>query len=168
MEFNILVKSLTTLAFVPPDEVSGLFEELVEVFPEEEACDDLLSYYKRTYVQGDMIRRRQRPPMFPIDMWNHYQDALDEAPKTTNCTEGWHNALKALFLSAHPSMWTMFRGLRKDIAIQKLVIIHDNADHADSPKPKYKKLAERLRRKVEKYPDELDKLKYLRAISHIQ
>ena len=103
-----------------------------------------------------------------IDMWNPYQDALDEAPKTTNCTEGWHNALKALFLSAHPSMWTMFRGLRKDIAIQKLVIIQANAAHADSPKPKYKKLAERLRRKVEKYPDELDKLKYLRAISHIQ
>ena len=95
-------------------------------------------------------------------------DALDEAPKMTNCTEGWHNALKALFLSAHPSMWTMFRGLRKDIAIQKLVIIQANAAHADSPKPKYKKLAERLRRKVEKYPDELDKLKCLRAISHIQ
>ena len=142
---------MPSLDFVSPDEVSGLFEELVEVFPEEEACDDLLSYYKRTYVQGDMIRRRQRPPMFPID-----------------CTEGWHNALKALFLSAHPSMWTMFRGLRKDIAIQKLVIIQANAAHADSPKPKYKKLAERLRRKVEKYPDELDKLKYLRAISHIQ
>ena len=60
MEFNILVKSLTSLAFVPPDEVSGLFEELVEVFPEEEACDDLLSYYKRTYVQGDIIRHELR------------------------------------------------------------------------------------------------------------
>ena len=35
------------------------------------------------------------------------------------------------------------------------------------PKMKYEKLAERLQSKVETYPDEDDKLKYIRAVAHM-
>ena len=106
--------------------------------------------------------------MFDIHLWNHHQDALNEAPKTTNCCEGWHNALKSLFTSSHPSVWTVLQKLQTDISCQKLQIIQGNTANEDQPKDKYKKLASRLRCKVEKYPEEQDKLRYLRAISHIQ
>ncbi len=38
----------------------------------------------------------------------------------------------------------------------------------DQPRTKYKKIAERLRHKVETYEETKDKLKYLRPIAHIK
>jgi hypothetical protein len=100
-------------------------------------------------------------------MWNHYQDAIDEAAKTTNCTEGWHNSLRSLLLASHPSMWTLFCGLQKDMAIQKLTLMNAETANNDRPKMKYKRLAERLSAKVRNYPEQEDKLKYLRAVAHM-
>ena len=98
LEFAHLVKCITALSFVPPDDVEALFERLSEEFPEEDTANQLLSYFKSTNIQGPILRRRRKPAMFPITLWNHYQDALDKAPKATNCTEGWHNSLRAIFL----------------------------------------------------------------------
>ena len=64
-------------------------------------------------------------------------------------------------------MWTLINGIQKDIAIQKLVITNNELANGDKPKMKYEKLAERLQSKVETYPDEDDKLKYIRAIAHM-
>ena len=89
------------------------------------------------------------------------------APKTTNCTEGWQNSMRGLFLASHPSMWTLFKGIMKDISIQKLVIINSDTANGDKPKAKYRLLAERLSVKVQLYTDDTDKLKYLRVISYI-
>jgi hypothetical protein len=64
-------------------------------------------------------------------------------------------------------MWTFLRGLKKDIAIQRLHFAQVAGENASAPKLKYKKLAERLRLKVEKYHEEEDKLKYLRSIAYM-
>ncbi len=131
---------MTALFFVPTADVEGLSESLSEEFPEEEASDELLSYFKSTFIQGPILRRR-RPAMFPIALWNHYQDALDKAPKTTNCAEGWHNSLRAIFLSSHPSIWNMITGLKKDMAIQRLIVLNAEVENNDRPKMKYKNFA---------------------------
>ncbi len=107
------------------------------------------------------------PAFFPVAMWNHFQDAINMASKTTNCTEGWHNSLRALFLASHPSMWTLFRGLKKDMSIQRLIVLNAAIEHNDRPKLKYQELAQRLSDKVSKYQDELDKLKFLRAVAYM-
>ena len=158
---------MTALSFVPTADVEGLFGSLSEEFPEEEASDKLLSYFKSTYIQGPILRRRRRPAMFPIALWNHYQDDLDKAPKTTNCAEGWHSSLRAIFLSSHSSIWNMIRGLKKDMAIQRLIVLNAEVENNDRPKMKYKNLAVGLSEKVAKYIDEQDKLKYLRAVAFI-
>ncbi len=59
------------------------------------------------------------------------------------------------------------RGLKKDIAIQRLVVANDDVERRDGSRKKYALLAERLRAKVASYDDEQDKLKYLKAVSHI-
>lgn len=164
MEFTTLVRSMTALAFVPLDEVAQLFEELTTSFPDEAPVNELLSYFKATYVSGGELRR---PPMFPIPVWNHYDDAINKEAKTTNCVEGWHNALRSLFLSSHPSIWKVLRGLRKDIAVQRLSIIQAVTENGDRPKDKYKRLADRLSSKVECYAHEQDKMKYLRGVSYM-
>ena len=166
-EFNVQVKMMTALAFVPPEDVATTFEALSDAFPDEESTDCLLDYFKSTYIEGPVVRRRQRPPKFPIDMWNHFTDATEKASKTTNCTEGWHNALHALFQSSHPGVWKLFDGLRKDIAIQKLVIVKSDTAGEERPKLQYTKLAERLQSKVEMYHQEEDKMKYLRSIAYM-
>ncbi len=101
----------------------------------------------------------------PLRIYDH---ALEMAPKTTNTCEGWHNALKSLYMSSHPSMWTMLRGLQKDAAIQKLVLTQHDTAQQDAPKAKYKRIAARLQSMVQEYHNTNDKMKYLRSIAYIQ
>ncbi len=51
LEFVVFVKSITALAFVPQDRVESLFLDLSETFPEDDASDQLLSYFKSTYIK---------------------------------------------------------------------------------------------------------------------
>ncbi len=84
------------------------------------------------------------------------------------CTEGWQYSLRALFLASHPSMWTLFRGLKmKDIAIQRLTVMNADIEHNDMPTLKYQELAQRLSQKVSRCEEEHDKLKYLRAVAYM-
>ena len=64
-------------------------------------------------------------------------------------------------------MWTLFNGIQKDSAIQKLVITNNEQANGDKPRMKCVKLAERLQSKVETYPDKDNKLKYIRAVAHM-
>ena len=82
-------------------------------------------------------------------MWNHYQDALNKASKTTNCTEGWHNALRGLFQVSHPGVWILFKGIQKDIALQKIVMVKAATEHREKAKCKNQMLADRLETKVQ-------------------
>ena len=63
-----LVQILEQLAFNLPDDVPATFEMLLETFPEEEASDQHLDYFKSTNVEGPTVRRRQRPQKFPVNM----------------------------------------------------------------------------------------------------
>ena len=82
-------------------------------------------------------------------MWNHYQDALNKASKTTNCTEGWHNALRGLFQVSHPGVWILFKGIQKDIALQKIVMVKAATEHGEKAKCKNQMLADRLETKLQ-------------------
>lgn len=166
--FNMLVKSLPALAFVPIDEVSAIFDEVASHFPEEESCNQFLTYFQSTYIQGPIIRRRARKPRFEMKFWNHYNDGLECEQKTTNCVEGYHNALNSLFLCSHPTMWTFFSGLQKDIAIHRLTVANSDVERNVLQKKKYIKIAEKLSQKVTRFSTEQDKLRYLRAIANIQ
>jgi hypothetical protein len=92
--------------------------------------------------------------LYPIELWNHYEDALQQAPKTTNCTEGFYNALISLFLAAHPSIWTFFNGLCKDMALHRLTVQNAQVGIPATQRPKYKRVAERLSAVVGRYPED--------------
>lgn len=169
VDFNLLVKSLTALSFVPEDEVLDRFQELADAFPDDDNSQELLVYFEATYIRGrDLGRNRgHAPARYPPEMWNHSIDALGCAPKTTNAVEGFHTALDSLFLCDHPSMWKLLEGLRKDMAIQKKAWADAQVTNNPSQRKKYKVLAERLGDKVASYEEEDDKLRYLRAVAHI-
>ena len=100
-------------------------------------------------MEGPTVRRKRRPPKFPVSLWNHYQDALNKASKITNCTEGWHNALRGLTQVSHPGVWILFKGIQKDIALQKIVMVKAATEHGEKAKCKNQMLADRLETKLQ-------------------
>ena len=128
VEFNMAVKSLLALSFVPEEEVLQRFQDilakfrdLMARFPELERVDELCYYFELTYIRGmDMGENRERADArFPPAMWNHFRDPENKLPRTTNAVEGYHNALNSLFLAKHPSLWKVLSGLKKDMALHR-------------------------------------------------
>ncbi len=169
IDFSMLVKSLPALAFVPPEDVRDIYIELADTFPDDDRCNDLLNYFHSTYIRGPEIRNGAfRSPLFEPALWNHYNDGLNDVPKTTNCCEGFHNSLRSLFLSPHPTIWTLLKGLDRDIGIHRLTLANAEVRNFEKARKKYEDVSRRLQLKVGSYEQEEDKLKYLKAIVHIQ
>ena len=167
-DFAMLIKSLPALAFVPVDEVEEIFEESGATFPDEAESNALIAYFESTYIRGPRVGGRVRNPRFEPQLWNHYEDAQVCAPKTTNCCEGFHNSLKSLFMCSHPTMWSFLNGIRKDIGIHRLTLQNAQVQNPERSRNVYVVLANRLADKVRSYHEEADKLRYLRAIAHMQ
>ena len=176
MDFNMLVKSLLALSFVPEADVLIRFQELVEKFealvtdyPELERVNELCSYVEINYIRG--IERPQgrgrAPAKYPISMWNHYSDPGNDIPRTTNAVEGFHNGLNSLFLSKHPSLWKLLSGLQLDMALQLKTLADATVENNPAQRHKYVLITERLAAKVATYAHSQDKLAYLRAVAHI-
>ena len=126
-ECKLLLKSLAALSFVPADDVKVVFGTLAQSFPDKESYNAVLSYFHCTYIEG----AAGRTPMFPVKIWNHFDSAIEESPKTTNCCEGFHNELNSVFYCSHPSVWTvwyLFDGLQRDMACHKLTSVNTEAE----------------------------------------
>ena len=46
-----------------------------------EQTGELLSYFQKTYLKGEGLVERE--PTFPINLWNHFNDAADGLIRTT-------------------------------------------------------------------------------------
>lgn len=175
VEFNMAVKSLLALAFVPENDVLVLFQELGEKFqtlidenPELERANELLTYVDLYYIRGrERPGRGRAPPKYPIDMWNHFTDPGSDIPRTTNAVEGYHNGLNSLFLSKHPTLWKLLSGLQLDMALHLKTLADADVENNPARRHKYKILTERLAAKVATYATSPDKLAYLRAVANL-
>lgn len=176
IDFHMAVKSLLALAFVPEDDVLERFQELVEKFeqlvaqyPELARVNELYTYFEVNYIRGSERPqgRGRAPARYPITMWNHYDDPANNVPRTTNAVEGYHNGLNSLFLAKHPSVWTLLRGLHKDMALHLKTWVDDQAVNNPAPRLKYALISVRLATKIASYDEAQDKLAYLRAVAHI-
>lgn len=163
-ETKIRIKSLAALALVPSHDVENIFRNLVLTFPDDERYDIILSYFQTTYIIGAGGRRA----VFPIDFWNHFEAAKEGSPKTTNCCEGFHNALNSIFNCSHPSVWFLLEGLKKDIACHRLTLGNLRSGRPEVVKKRYAEIASRLSLLVERYECETNKIRYLRNIVNLQ
>ena len=175
-DFNIAVKSLLALAFVPEgdvmlrfQELGVLFEELIESYPELDRVNELLTYVELYYIRGieRPNGRGRAPPKYPIALWNHFSDPENNIPRTTNAVEGYHNGLNSLFLAKHPTVWKLLDGLKLDAALHLKTLADARVANNPAPRHKYARINERLALKISSYPQAQDKLAYLRAVAHI-
>lgn len=172
-EVKVKYSEMLALAFVPVDDVPGLFAILKPTFPEN--MTELANYFDRTYVNGSrqQVRRRWRttPPRYAPVLWNHYDTVLTDGPRTNNATEGWHNRFQTLIGKNHPSLYYLLQQLRAEQAdMEKQVIeIHAGRKVRKARERKYNLLNARLRTIVgryEVYKAENRQMDYLRGIGH--
>lgn len=168
-EIRSMIRCLPALAHVPVDEVEETFLELADAMPIHEHMDEVISYFEHTFIRGRRLPGRgehYRPALFPPQTWNKRDHALDGIARTTNVSEGWHNALQAIFLSNHPSMWYFFDGLLKDMGLQTASFLQGVSGSQRPAKKAYIKLRERVQRAVDSY-GRSDRVTFLRAITHL-
>ena len=103
------------------------------------------------------------PSLFKIEI----DAALERSPKTTNCCEGYHNALNSLFHCSHPSVWLLFDGLIRDAACHRLTVANVNAGRREIKKRRYEELHSVVASSVGKYHENCDIVKYLRIIANL-
>lgn len=53
---------------------------------------DLILYFEDNFIGRTMTRNRRNNPRFAISMWNCFERANHDLPRTNNAVEGWHNA----------------------------------------------------------------------------
>ena len=164
VDTKLMLKSLAALAFVPPEEVRDVFDQLAATFPDEDGFNDVLTYFFSTYIEGAAGRN----PQFPLNTWNHYEAALDQSPRTTNCCEGFHNALNSIFHCSHPSIWNLFEGLQRDMACHRLTWANAQQNRSEPTKRKYRQLYATVASTVAQYQATEDKLQFLRRLANLQ
>jgi hypothetical protein len=157
------------LAHVPPADVVEAFDLLTETAPLRDGLHELMTYFEHTYIRGRRLRGRAErfgPATFSIETWNKYSAAADGIARSTNSVEGWHHGLQSLFLCSHPSIWTFFDGVLKDIAKQKGAYLQATSGAESVPRKSYRQLMDRVNRAVSGYGS-TDVLTYLNAIAHL-
>ena len=163
------VRCLPALAHVPETDVIEAFELLAESMPPHEHMDELISYFKHTYIQGSRLRGRGNNygnALFPVRMWNQHGTSVDGIARTTNAVEGWHYGLQTLFQCHHPTMWTFLNGLLVDHSKQTALFLQGTAGVLVVQSKRYRKICDKVRRAVEAY-GRTDVLTFLRAIAHL-
>lgn len=119
-EFNIKIKLLMALVYVPPGNVIEVFEQLVESdFSNEDTnVSNYLNYFERQYIgkfSRDARMRQQRlNPRFKIEYWNQYNAVCTNLPRTNNSVEGWHAGFMNLVSKNNATIWTIIRCFRME------------------------------------------------------
>ncbi|KAG0431758.1 hypothetical protein DMUE_5546 [Dictyocoela muelleri] len=97
--FNIDVKKIILLAFLPPTVISleycKLKAHMINNY-EYRGLNDLFNYLERMYIPINSDFEKVNPPVFnPVD-WSVHGRYKTNMPRTNNGAEGWHRGLNEL------------------------------------------------------------------------
>jgi len=103
------------LAHVFVEDVLDAFEELATATTPGHGR---VAYFEHTCIRGRRLpgrRHNYRSALFPPASWNKRESATQGITRTINICEGWRNSFQSFLLCNHPSMWTFFDGIMKEI-----------------------------------------------------
>ena len=130
-----------------------------------EAAQPVTDYFEDTYI-GRPHRRGHRPPAFPQAMWNVKNRVEGGLPRTNNHIEGWHRHMQSNVGAYHPNLWTFLGVLRREQALNEVVMTQMSAGEPAPPqRGKYKAITQRLTTLVAAFENR-PLLDYLRGIAH--
>ena len=101
---------IPALAFVPPEQVEGVFQQLKEKLSGDEAYNELVKYFEDTYVGNSEGEKKAK---FEINFWNVSARVKQGLPKTTNYVEAWHKRMSHAISCSHPTLGVLIDALKK-------------------------------------------------------
>uniref|UniRef100_A0A915E0L8 MULE transposase domain-containing protein n=1 Tax=Ditylenchus dipsaci TaxID=166011 RepID=A0A915E0L8_9BILA len=111
-DFAVKCRMITAMAFVRPDEIMPVFEELEEILLGEIDLDPILAWFKKTYVGHENRRGIMSPPLFAHSIWNVYDRTLNGDHRTNNFAEAANHRIQTELDVSHPGLWTFIKCLQ--------------------------------------------------------
>jgi hypothetical protein len=167
-DFALQIKMLAALAFIPPNDVIRIFDDLVEsqfFDSNQQLLKPLIDYFLDNWIGMLQTRRRRRDPTFAIPLWNCHSSVIDGIPKTNNAVEGWHNAFSSLLSAHHPTIWKFIDGIQQEQSLNELKVNQYLAGVSPPiSRRKYRNAAKKIMKIVEEY-GQRDPIEYLSSIA---
>ena len=104
-EFNFKIQMPATVAFVPTTNAIRAFESLSENFQFNAPAQAIIVYFEDTHIGRLHPGGQCRDPLFPITVWNMYEQTLQGLPRSNNAVEGWHHSFQANVGGCHLNFW---------------------------------------------------------------
>lgn len=105
-QFQMHIKMLAALAFVPVHKVFEAFDLISAKF--DEKYEDLLNSFDNEWVGTRDRRGKITPGRFQIQLWNQYGKDI----RTNNSVEGWNRSFNELMVKHNPSIWRFLNVLQ--------------------------------------------------------
>ena len=164
-----VVNKHVCLAFIPPNDVIELFEE-IQNSVEDSNDDDIhafLGYFESSFI-GRLRRNGQRgQARHPIEKWNQNSNVLTGSNRTNNSVEGWHHSLSTICSCDHPSFAKFLSVIKEDMSNSHIKLVQNSTGITPTPqRTTYRNLNERILNIVNMYdPD--DKMATISSLSLI-
>ena len=158
--FNIAIRSISALAFLPADDVESGYEDILEAW---DIPEEFLNYFELTYmgiVRGRGRNRRQGAPPFSIALWNVYDRVQNDINRTNNSVEAFNNAFTKSNNLNHPDIWKLIHCLKKEECLSQTKRGQIESGEVVKTARRYKIINKNIARIVGSYDDD-DKITYL-------
>ncbi|CAG8505260.1 16843_t:CDS:2 [Dentiscutata heterogama] len=116
--FSLLIRHIPALAFLPYNEIPGVFNKLNSFIPSE----------AHEVVNSNVIRSE---PLFPSKFWSVANNVKFVYPRTQNSGETWHRQWETLVSSAHVDVFRIIKKLQKE---QNQIELNIEAILKDAPR----------------------------------
>ena len=164
-EFNLKIRMLAAVAFVPTTDVIRAFESLSENLPLDAPAQAIIDYFEDTYIGRLRPGGQRRDPLFPITVWNMYEQTLQGLPRTNNAVEGWHRSFQANVGGCHPNFWKFIDILKREQNLAQVHMAQARAGHQPEPqRRRYQDSNQRILNIVQDFNNR-DIIDYLRGIA---
>ena len=98
------VQRLLALPFVPLPDLEQAFDAVMDEVDDRVLAVATHLETRNLRGQRPLRRRRAVPPMFPPNLWNVHDQAVQNKARTTNVVEGWHSKFQKLLVVHHANV----------------------------------------------------------------
>ena len=149
-------RTITPLGQIPPGHLP----------PPEKFFKHLPWYSLYLYSSYSFLLGRTKYPLFDMELWNMYNQTIDDLPRTNNAVEGWHRSFQANVGAYHPNFWRFIDILKREQNLTQVNIAQARAGHPAEPqRRRYQDSNQRIKNIVQDYPNR-NIMQYLRGLAH--
>lgn len=147
--FMTAMKMVVALTFVPVNDVIDIWELLLlsDYFIENERLlENFLSCFESTWIGVKKRKNIGSQPLFSIELWNCYNDVLNDLPRTKNGVEGWHSRFSGRVGKLHADIGHFIKSLKTKQNLTEVLIeqIKTGKDVSRPKKKRFYKYDERM------------------------